>query len=48
MTLSASSGLNKIPATGSGKTVIFEVALQEILSAKKPVFIVLAHFNEIS
>jgi len=25
-----------------GKTLIFEVALQEILSAKKPVFITLA------
>jgi len=40
--------LTKSRVLEEGKTLIFEVALQEILSAKSIVFIVLAHFNEIS
>ena len=34
--------LTKSRVLEEGKTLIFEVALQEILSAKKPVFIALA------
>ncbi len=34
--------LTKSRVLEKGKTLIFEVALQEILSAKKPVFITLA------